>query len=171
MISSVEVQRPADGHTKCGIRAQLVRKRSAFFWADGSGGCLRKLADMYYIHDPWHIMAVGQTPIFTDHIRTIHTLQIMLIYSYICIDMYISCTYHRELIVHLISISVASIPHHFHIFVDIVIRPWGQQLSTAVANSRGAETCRPWDPLGWRTLDQQKHHQNQTCREKTHYWN
>ena len=36
-------------------------------------------------------MAVGQTRIFTEH-----TLQIMLIYNYICID--ISYTYHREVI-------------------------------------------------------------------------
>ena len=54
---------------------------------------------------------------------------------------YISYTYHRELIFHLISIS-------FPYQLTSWFAQWGQQLSTAVANSRGAETCRPWDPLG-----------------------
>ena len=60
-------------------------------------------------------MAVGQTRMFTDHIRKIHTLQIMLIYDYIYVYrhiIYISSWIHCLSHFH---ISFISFPHQFSI--------------------------------------------------------
>ena len=85
---SVEVQRSADWHTKCGIWAQ---------------------SDMYYIHDPSIIMTThgcwSNAHIYRSHRKYSHFTDHVDIYIYMFI---INCSSH-------LHISSISLPHHFHI--------------------------------------------------------